>query len=201
MQLCMGTTSIQAKLAHHSMCRKTYESQSLSHNHVAVSTHFVPQYTQSHKYEHVCHGLRCKSAAASVANVTHRFGVAAHRTSVRQLHRELRGWSRDSNYRSSPCAAMCFQRQGAKDFPAKAAIHSYLWRTPFVKPKGEHQDRGKGGRQPRCDSAIFLKTSSAEGVHGETMDFSCQINLDLGIPCSLSCLLVVPSSGLRCLIL
>lgn len=64
----------------------------------------------------------------------------------------------------------------------------------FVKPKGEHQDRGKGGRQPRCDSAIFRQHGSAEGVHGETMDFSCQVNLDLGIPCSLSCLLVVPSS-------
>ena len=53
------------------MYRKTYESLSLSHNHVAVPTHFVPQYAQSHKYEHVCHGLRCTGAAASVANVTH----------------------------------------------------------------------------------------------------------------------------------
>ena len=51
------------------MYRKTYESLSLSHNHVAVPTHFVPQYAQSHKYEHVCHGLRCTGAAASVSRI------------------------------------------------------------------------------------------------------------------------------------
>ena len=65
--------------------------------------------------------------------------------------------------------------------------------------KESTKTEARGERQPRCDSAFFLKTSSAEGVHGETMDFSCQVNLDLGIPCSLSCLLVVPSSELRCL--
>lgn len=54
------------------------------------------------------------------------------------------------------------------------------------------------------DSLAATRQSSLQqvqqgGVHGETMDFSCQVNLDLGIPCSLGCLLVVPSSGLRCL--
>lgn len=44
---CMGTMSIQAKLALHLMYRKTYESLYLSHNHVAVPSHFVQKYAQS----------------------------------------------------------------------------------------------------------------------------------------------------------
>lgn len=71
MQLCMGTMSFQAKLAHRLTFKQSYEAFCLSHNHVAVPTHFVPQYAQSHKHEHVCHGLRCTGAAESVANVTH----------------------------------------------------------------------------------------------------------------------------------
>ena len=85
-------------------------------------------------------------------------------------------------------------------FPAKAAGCPYLWRTACAFRKAEHQDRGKRGRQPRCDSAIFLTTaSSAEGVHGTTVDFSRQAGLDLGLPCCIGSLLVESSSRLRCL--
>lgn len=52
MQLCMGTMSILTKLVLRLTFKQSYEAFCLSHNHVAVPTHFVPQCTQSHKCEH-----------------------------------------------------------------------------------------------------------------------------------------------------